>query len=407
MRESICKVVGELGRIIAYGALAAAAVLALVGIAGCGSGGGGGGQAVRPAVEEPVLVGPDPVVQPAPPTASRTMTLTEGAALAAVNEPVSGSLHQSSLDHVGVMAADFLLGEETAHSREVPHPDGIRMHYFDHTYRVDLDGDGEPEHTLTVAEDSHAPAHGSDPEGRGSCGVGGPYPAKCQASALGRPDGFLMFVQHEWEDRIAHPDEALTWGWWMDRDAGHVGVFWSGAAVDRPRPLDTPLHGTLIAPVVTGVGVTGDGDVVHVGSSALLRMDVDAATVTMELGNREAAQVWNPARQGGIQLTPYDPTGFAGLPHPDDRQDTHIPGTWTYRESYLPGSPTFGVGEGQMSHENDVVSGNGEGQLGGVITTWKGEPTVFGTAGLTGIEGHEGLSLMMQFNARPDGEQGQ
>ena len=76
-----------------------------------------------------------------------------------------------------------------------------------------------------------------------------------------------------------------------------------------------------------------------------------------------------------------------------------------------------------------MVSGNARGQFGGVITTrpvmfrdgsnppgeWTphpGVPEVFGTLGLTDIEGHEGLSLLMLWNALfhpnyswdPDGE---
>ena len=82
-----------------------------------------------------------------------------------------------------------------------------------------------------------------------------------------------------------------------------------------------------------------------------------------------------------------------------------------------PSSPYFGVGEQQLSRENDVVSGNARGQFGGVITTEPGErfittgagetvlrdfpalPKVHGTAGLTDIEGDEGLSLKLYFQA--------
>ena len=88
-----------------------------------------------------------------------------------------------------------------------------------------------------------------------------------------------------------------------------------------------------------------------------------------------------------------------------------------YEEHYDPSSPYFGVGEQQLNRENDVVSGNARGQFGGVITTEPGSrlittgageavirdfpalPSVHGTAGLTDIEGYEGLSLIMYFSA--------
>ena len=218
---------------------------------------------------------------------------------------------------------------------------------------------------------------------------------------VGTPDKFLLHVWHHWiEEGLFgenQPRYETTKGIWADRELGHVGVFWAGESVNRPRPLERPVHGSAHV-WAYGMGFLPNGDLMHASSQGTLTMHVQDQLVRLSVADsvRESKRAI-----GVVSISGSYAIG--------------VRGPFVFEERYDPKSAYFGVGEQQRSRENDVVSGNARGQFSGVITTWPtryyldssrtrtathpGVPAVLGTLGLTDIKGHEGLSLLMFWNA--------
>lgn len=331
--------------------------------------------------------------------------LGEGARRAATSSPRRGSLHLSSVPGIPVtLRGDF--------RREGRDYRGTSHYYWDQTFLVDRDGDGEPDRRMSVVVDSW---EGEEASSQRICEIRA-VGAFCTANIIDQgpsrsapwfigpykvsdkpPDRYLLQVRRRWyEEGVLGETQELhdvTDGLWYDRETNHTGVFWAGPTVDEPRPLDNPIHGSVRVGT-SGYGFLSNGELVRARSWGLLTLDVDESLVKLELGARKYE-----FSRPGISLTHVEDSGISL---------SHIEDIWVYEERYDPDSPWFGIGDGQRNDENDVVSGNGRGQFGGVITTWPKAiggrlvpkaPAVFGVVGLTDIQGHDGLSLLMLYDA--------
>ena len=335
-----------------------------------------------------------------------------------------GALHQSTAPAgAPVVARGFKLEPSAEESYTVL---GVvqATHLYDESYVVDYDGDGHPEHRLNV-EDRHFERYNY-----ANCHVTGPSGEQGVCPGfVGSPDSFKLFVWRRWIAAgvygEAQPRFETVHGQWSDIEARHVGVFWAGPSIAEPRPLETPIRGEADVHM-GGVGILPDGGMVFTRGYGTLGFDLNDSTVTLKIGDKSPfvdlrglttpegeplfpeADRWNPDRYPvGISLAREGREWEIDEGYPPEV----IEQVFEFEEHYDPSSPYFGVGGQQASRENDVVSGNARGQFGGVITTepghvlittgaGEGDPRVFGTAGLTDIEGYEGLSLMMNFFAR-------
>ena len=368
-----------------------------------------------------------------------------------------GALHQSTAPGPApVVARGFKM--EPAHEswvrskvEDLP-DDGRRYHlsaashYYDENYVVDYEGDGYPEHRLSV-DDNYFDAYNF----RAFCsattvGTAGGWVGDqgiC-TGFVGSPDSFTLNVWRRWVAAgmfgEAQPRFETVNGLWRDRETGHVGVYWAGPSIAEPRPLETPIRGE--AEVLVGAeGILPDGGVVHASANGTLGFDLSESTVALKIGDTSPFFDWRGFMvfdtEAG-EFVPFAPPELADLYNPDrypvgvalyrrgeewefadieSYPPVVIEQVFEFEERYDPSSPYFGVGEQQLNRENDVVSGNARGQFGGVITTEPGSrlittgageavirdfpslPKVHGTAGLAEIAGYEGLSLILYFQA--------
>ena len=353
--------------------------------------------APAPVVEAPPAPAPAPT-EDAPPVRS----LHEAAREAAVAEPKLGSLHMSS-------APGFVKLEGFRILDEGPDDDPERR-YFDEICLVDLDHDGEPERKLTAAGDHRRLPEGAMGWDTPGCSPGRSRPGRSSTythcnGGVGSPDRFLLYVWRHWIEEGLYgenqPRYETTRVYWADRESGHVGVFWAGESVNRPRPLDRPIHGSAVM-WASGLGLLPNGDLVAASANGLLTMHVQNQLVRLSVGDAWVSPDGIP--QGIFAIEDSGSYGF------------QIHDRFVFEERYDPKSAYFGVGEQQRSRENDVVSGNARGQFSGVITTspvryyldssrvhtatHPGALEVLGALGLTDVKGHEGLSLLMYWHTQ-------
>ena len=390
--------------------------------------GGDGGKAPVASNPAPVVAAPEPAPGPAPATerpqvgtraapekpaelawtVAPSPSLAAAAHVAAKATPVRGSLHMSSTGNAPVTLGSVSLGDAlmTNEFRVYGKPYVETYHYWNQAITVDYDGDGVNEYKLTVEEDSFLSEDYQGPFERATCNaVSAGAMGDCRAR-VGQPDRFMVLVDRIWRNAglidNSERDYDVTFGQWIDRDTGNVGVFWSGPSIDDPHPLDNPINGRARIGA-SGHAFLNDGTLVHASAGGELHLNLDASTVTLELGKKEQAH-----HRDGITL------GRAIIRGDTDYfPEHHIPEIFTFREVYDPSRNGFGRdADKQLSRKNDVTSGNGSGQFAGVITKRASGvseqnirvelfPAVFGTVGLTDIqslEGRlEGLSLLMLF----------
>ena len=251
------------------------------------------------------------------------------------------------------------------------------------------------------------------------------------STTVGERGWYMLNVYRYWQAAgVFGVGYDVTAGTWYDLKAKQMGVFWSGPSIDNPTPLEQPIHGTLRVGAYgygfttttgesgifegdgtdnTNTGSNVGGELTFAGATGYLTLNVQTSLATLELG------VSNPGvyhRLGDNVVIEQEPE-ISGI----RLNASKIDQAFVYQERYDPKSPFFGTGEQQLNRENDVVSGNGRGQFGGVISTGYGwehahtaadtgpgphrrtHPTVYGTLGLTEIKGHEGLSLIMLYRA--------
>ena len=354
-----------------------------------------------------------------------------------------GALHQSTAPGPApVVARGFKM--EPAHESSVSSKvedlpdDGRRYllsyakHYYDENYVVDYDGDGYPEHRLGV-DDNYFDAHNfrafCSASTRGTAGGSvGDY-GGC-SGIVGSPDSFTLSVWRRWVTAgmygEAQPRFETVRGLWSDRETGYVGFYWAGPSIAEPRPLEAPIRGEAEV-IMGGEGILPDGGVVTVAADGTLGFDLSGSTVALKIGDTSpfidwrGSEVWDSEAGEFVPFVDPDladlynpdryPVGIAlyrrgeewELADPERYPPVVIEQVFEFEERYDPSSPYFGVGEQQLSRENDVVSGNARGQFGGVITTeprgFPALPKVHGTAGLAEIAGYEGLSLILSFQA--------
>ena len=428
-------------------ALYAAWFAAVLVLAGCGGGGGGerlgvSGPAMEPEAlpqptpqvppTEPPPMDPTPAPAPEPPPAPEPeptpsvavpeppdpLLLQDAASAAAKAEPRRGSLHMSSVPgpNAPIRVTDFrATGERDRGWWE--HVSEEHYHW-DAVYQVDLDGDGEPDRTLSGHDDSWEGAAMNvcpDPatSAEGTC-----------HGKVGDPESLLLSVSRSWVREghyaLGMPRYEVEHGTWHDRESGHIGVYLAGASIDDPRPVEGSVLGHTSG-WASGLAISKDGEVAE--ARAPVDMTIELAgedrSIRVVLGRKESLG------GEGITLTRTSALNeflasqgytswwlaedfYSGLSNHEG---------FVYVERFGgPNGRLFGVGDGQRDQENDVVSGNGRGQLAGVLTTFPAttverpdgsrertdpynHPVIFGTVGLTDIEGHEGLSLLMTFGS--------